>query len=161
MTEQQRLKTAETVVEKLIEKGWTISFAESCTGGLACARLVDVANASKVLNASFVTYANEAKETLLGVSAETLNTYGAVSEETAKEMAQGIARKNNDPVGVAISGIAGPGGGTEEKPVGTVCFGFSIAGKTFTERKQFGDLGRQTVRQSAVDFVFETLEKQI
>jgi nicotinamide-nucleotide amidase len=160
MTEQ-RQKTAETVVEKLIEKGWTISFAESCTGGMACARLVDVANASKVLNASFVTYANEAKQGLLGVSAETLNTFGAVSEETAKEMAQGVARANKAQVGVGISGIAGPGGGTEEKPVGTVCFGFSIDGKTFTERKQFGDLGRQTVRQCAVDFVFETLEKQI
>lgn len=161
MTEQQRQKTAEQVVEKLIEKGWTVSFAESCTGGMACARLVDVANASKVLNASFVTYANEAKQGLLGVSTETLNTYGAVSEETAKEMAQGVARANKAQVGVGISGIAGPGGGTEEKPVGTVCFGFSIDGKTFTERKQFGDLGRQTVRQCAVDFVFETLEKQI
>ncbi len=161
MNEQQRFQTAEQVVDKLIEKGWTISFAESCTGGMACARLVDVANASKVLNASFVTYANEAKQSLLRVSAETLNTYGAVSEETAKEMATGVAATNHAQVGVAISGIAGPGGGTEEKPVGTVCFGFSIAGKIFTERKQFGDLGRQTVRQSAVDFVFETLKKQI
>ena len=161
MTEQQRQKTAEQVVEKLIEKGWTVSFAESCTGGMACARLVDVANASKVLNASFVTYANEAKQGLLGVSTETLNTYGAVSEETAKEMAQGVARANKAQVGVGISGIAGPGGGTEEKPVGTVCFGFFIDGKTFTQRKQFGDLGRQTVRKSAVDFVFETLEKQL
>ncbi len=161
MTEEKRFQIAKTVVDKLIEKGWTVSFAESCTGGLACARLVDVANASKVLNASFVTYANEAKQNLLDVSPKTLSTYGAVSEETAKEMAEGVAKTNNAHVGIAISGIAGPGGGTEEKPVGTVCFGFSINGKTFTERKQFGDLGRQNVRNAAVDFVFETLEKQI
>ena len=158
MTKQKHQTTPESVVEKLIEKGWTISFAESCTGGMACARLVDVANASKVLNASFVTYANEAKETLLGVSAETLDTYGAVSEEMAKEMAIGVAAANHAQVGVGISGIAGPGGGTDEKPVGTVCFGFCIDGKTFTETKHFGNLGRQTVRQRAVDFVFETLD---
>ncbi len=161
MTEQERQNTAESVVKKLMKKGWTISFAESCTGGMACARLVDVANASKVLNASFVTYANEAKETLLGVSAETLKTYGAVSEETAKEMATGVAATNHAQVGVGISGIAGPGGGTDEKPVGTVCFGFFIDGKTFTETKQFNNLGRQTVRQQAVDFVFKTLANQI
>lgn len=161
MTEETHFQTAKTVVDKLIEKGWTISFAESCTGGLACARLVDVANASKVLNASFVTYANEAKQNLLGVSCETLKTYGAVSEETAKEMAQGIARTNHAQVGVAVSGIAGPGGGTEEKPVGTVCFGFFIDGKIFTQTKHFGDLGRQNVRTAAVDLVFETLEKEL
>ncbi|MBO5249030.1 MAG: CinA family protein, partial [Clostridia bacterium] len=91
MIKRKRFRTAQAVVNKLIERGWTISFAESCTGGMACARLVDVANASKVLNASFVTYANEAKEGLLGVSAKTLATYGAVSEETAREMAQGAA----------------------------------------------------------------------
>ena len=157
MTEEQRQQTAEKVVEKLIEKRWTVSFAESCTGGMACARLVDVANASKVLNASFITYANEAKQSLLGVSAETLKTYGAVSEETAREMALGISRANNAQVGVAVSGIAGPGGGTEEKPVGTVCFGFAINGTIVTETKRFEATGRQNVRRSAVDFVFETL----
>lgn len=159
MDEQKHQSTAETVVEKLIEKGKTVSFAESCTGGMACARLVDVSNASKVLNASFVTYANEAKEELLGVSAETLQRCGAVSEETAREMAQGVAKANHADVGVGISGIAGPLGGTEEKPVGTVCFGFCIDGKTFTETKHFGDLGRNKVRQRAVDFVFETLNQ--
>lgn len=161
MTDERRLQIAENVVNKLIEKGWTVSFAESCTGGMVCARLVDVANASKVLNASFVTYANEAKQRLLGVCRETLDACGAVSEETAEQMAAGVARANQAEVGVAISGIAGPGGGTEEKPVGTVCFGFSINGTTFTETKHFGNLGRQTVRQAAVDFVFETLNTHL
>ncbi len=161
MTDELRLSIATRVVDKLMEKGWTVSFAESCTGGMACARLVDVANASKVLNASFVTYANQAKERLLGVLPETLETYGAVSEETARQMAAGVARANGASVGVGITGIAGPGGGSEEKPVGTVCFGFSIDGTVFTQTKHFGDLGRQNVRRAAVDHVFEVLENQL
>ena len=94
MTEQPRFQTAEQVVSKLIHHGWTISFAESCTGGMACARLVDVPDASKVLNASFVTYANEAKTGLLGVQNATLEQWGAVSEQTAGEMALGVAKAN-------------------------------------------------------------------
>ena len=153
--------SATRTVHALISKGWKISFAESCTGGMACARLVDVPDASKVLDASFVTYANEAKIGLLGVKEATLDTYGAVSEETAFQMAEGICRANKTQVGVGISGIAGPSGGTAEKPVGTVCFGFCIDGKTFTETKRFGSLGRREVRQAAVDFVFETLCKKL
>ena len=144
-------------VNALIRRGWKISFAESCTGGMACARLVDVPDASKVLDASFVTYANEAKTGLLGVKEETLADFGAVSEETAFQMAEGVSKANKSQVGVGISGIAGPSGGTAEKPVGTVCFGFCIHGKTFTVTKHFGPLGRQEVRKAAVDFVFETL----
>lgn len=161
MTDEIRLKQAHQTVASLIEKGWTVSFAESCTGGLACARLVDVPDASKVLNASFVTYANEAKISLLGVSEETLVAHGAVSEEVAYAMAQGIAAANNAQVGVGITGIAGPGGGTDEKPVGTVCFGFSIDGTISTVTKHFGALGRNNVRTAAVDFVFETLCKKL
>ena len=149
--------TAERTVRALISRGWTAAFAESCTGGLACARLVDVPDASKVLNRSFVTYANEAKMGLLGVKEETLTRFGAVSEETAKQMAEGVCRAAEAQVGVGISGIAGPGGGTEEKPVGTVCFGFCINGVTKTVTKHFGAPGRQEVRRLAVDFVFEAL----
>ena len=149
--------TATRTVNALIRRGWKISFAESCTGGMACARLVDVPDASKVLDASFVTYANEAKIGLLGVTEETLNTHGAVSEETAFQMAEGVCRANRSQVGVGISGIAGPTGGTAEKPVGTVCFGFCIPGKTWTVTKKFGPLGRRAVREAAVDFVFQSL----
>ena len=122
---------SEELVSLLIDKGHTISFAESCTGGMAAASIVDVADASKVLNASFVTYANEAKIKYANVSGETLDKYGAVSEQTAGEMAEGAARANNADVAVGISGIAGPTGGTEDKPVGTVCFGYYVAGKLF------------------------------
>ena len=114
----------EILVKILIEKGFTISFAESCTGGKMAGAVVDVSDASKVLNASFVTYSNEAKMKYLNVRSDTLETFGAVSEQTAKEMAEGVAKANDAEVGVGITGIAGPGGGTAEKPVGTVCFGY-------------------------------------
>lgn len=147
----------EQVVEKLIEKGYHISFAESCTGGLCCGILVNVTNASKVLDMSFVTYANEAKIKLLGVSADTILSNGVVSEEVAYEMAQGVAKAAGSEVGVGITGVAGPGGGTAKKPVGMVCFGFCVNGKTVTYTKQFGEIGRNQVRKSSVEFVFQTL----
>ena len=147
----------EQVVDKLIEKGYHIAFAESCTGGLCCGNLVNVTNASKVLDMSFVTYANEAKISLLGVKADTILSNGVVSEEVAYEMAQGVASVAKSEVGVGITGVAGPGGGTAKKPVGMVCFGFSINGevKTFTE--QYGEIGRNQVRKSSVEFVFKKL----
>lgn len=148
----------EDVVEKLIEKNYHISFAESCTGGLCCGTLVNVTNASKVLNVSFTTYANEAKIEFLGVSADTILTNGVVSEEVAKEMAIGAAKAAKCEVGVGITGVAGPGGGTEKKPVGMVCFGFSINGDVKTYTKKFGEIGRNQVRKSSVEFVFETLK---
>lgn len=147
----------EQVVEKLIEKNYKISFAESCTGGLCCGTLVNVTNASKVLDMSFVTYANEAKIKLLGVNASTILDHGVVSEEVAYEMAQGVAETARSNVGVGITGVAGPGGGTEKKPVGMVCFGFCINGKTVTFTKQFGEIGRNQVRKSSVEFVLQTL----
>lgn len=147
----------EQLVEKLIEKGYHISFAESCTGGLCCATLVGVGDASKVLDVSFTTYANEAKIEFLGVDANTVLKYGVVSEEVAYEMARGVAGVAKSEIGVGVTGIAGPGGGTAKKPVGMVCFGFSINGEVKTCTKQFGELGRNNVRQASVDFVFKTL----
>lgn len=147
----------EQVVEKLIEKGYHISFAESCTGGLCCGNLVNVTNASKVLDMSFVTYANEAKMSLLGVKADTILSNGVVSEEVAYEMAEGVAKAAKSEVGVGITGVAGPGGGTEKKPVGMVCFGFSVDGNVTTFTEQFGEIGRNQVRKSSIEFVFEKL----
>lgn len=152
---------SEELVSLLIDKGHTISFAESCTGGMAAASIVDVADASKVLNASFVTYANEAKIKYANVSGETLDKYGAVSEQTAGEMAEGTARANNADVAVGISGIAGPTGGTEDKPVGTVCFGYYVAGKLFTETVHFGDLGRNNVRRKSVEHVTDVIINEL
>lgn len=147
----------EEVVNKLMEKGYTISFAESCTGGLCCGTLVNVTNASKVLNVSFVTYANEAKIEFLGVLADTILSNGVVSEEVAYEMALGVSKTAKSNVGVGITGVAGPGGGTEKKPVGMVCFGFCINGEVKTYTKQFGEIGRNQVRKSSVEFVLSKL----
>ena len=151
------MNNAEKTVALLIEQGKRISFAESCTGGLLAATLVDVPDASKVLDMSFVTYANEAKIDLVDVSPETLSAYGAVSEQTAREMASGVARRSGAQIGVSATGVAGPGGGTPEKPVGTVCFGFCLDGETSTCTCHFEGLDRRGVREASVAFVFRTL----
>ena len=148
----------QSVVNKLIEKKYHISFAESCTGGLATAALVSVADASKVLDVSFVTYANEAKMKYLGVQENTIDQFGVVSEEVAYQMAEGVAKEAGSEVGVGITGVAGPGGGTKDKPVGMVCFGFYINGEVTTYTMQFGEIGRNEVREASVKFVYETLD---
>lgn len=147
----------EQVVNKLIDRGFRISFAESCTGGLCCGTLVNVSNASKVLDMSFVTYANEAKVELINVNPETIENYGVVSEQVAGEMCKGVAEKAHSEVGVGITGVAGPTGGTAKKPVGMVCFGFYVLGNVTTLTMQFGNIGRNEVRAKSVDFVFNTL----
>lgn len=147
----------EQVVNKLIDRGFHISFAESCTGGLCCGTLVNVSNASKVLDMSFVTYANEAKVELINVNPETIESYGVVSEQVAGEMCKGVAEKAHSEVGVGVTGVAGPTGGTAKKPVGMVCFGFCVNGKVKTYTMQFGNLGRNVVRAKSVEFVFNTL----
>lgn len=150
------LPLEEQLVNKLIEKNWHISCAESCTGGLVASRIVNVANASKVFDASFVTYANEAKIKYLGVSPETIEKHGVVSEEVVFEMAAGVAKEADAEVGIAISGIAGPSGGTEKKPVGMVCFGFYVNGKITTRTCQFGNPGRNEVRALCTEFALKT-----
>lgn len=152
-----KMSLEEQVVNKLIEKNYHISFAESCTGGLCCGTLVNVSNASRVLDMSFVTYANEAKISLLGVSADTISSFGVVSEEVAAEMASGVAAKAGCQIGVGITGVAGPTGGTAAKPVGMVCFGFSVNSNVSTYTCRFGDLGRNQVRKASVEFVFKKL----
>ena len=147
----------EQVVNKLIDRGFRISFAESCTGGLCCGTLVNVSNASKVLDISFVTYANEAKVELINVNPETIDAYGVVSEQVAGEMCKGVAEKAHSEVGVGVTGVAGPTGGTAKKPVGMVCFGFYVLGNVTTLTMQFGNIGRNEVRAKSVDFVFNTL----
>ena len=150
------LPLEEQLVNKLIETNRHISCAESCTGGLVASRIVNVANASRVFDASFVTYANEAKMKYLGVSPETIETYGVVSEEVVSEMAAGVAKETGAEVGIAVSGIAGPGGGTEKKPVGMVCFGFCVNGKITTKTCQFGNPGRNEVRTLSTEYALKT-----
>ena len=156
---------AERVVNALIKHGLHISFAESCTGGLAAARIVDVPNASYVLDASFVTYANQAKVKFVNVAEESIAEHGVVSECVALSMAKGAAAAANAEIGVGVSGIAGPTGGSPEKPIGTVCFGFYFGGKAecgipkfeISKTMHFGAAGRQADRNASVNFVFETL----
>lgn len=126
-----------TVVELLKEKRWKVATAESCSGGWASGQLVNYPGASEVLEGGLVTYSNEAKQKLLGVKAETLKEFGAVSLETAAEMAEGAAKALGTETAISITGIAGPGGGTPEKPVGTVCIGVYCGGKVKTEKFKF------------------------
>ncbi len=138
------------IIMQLRELNATISFAESCTGGLLAATLVGVSGSSDVFNESFVTYANEAKEELLGVPKDVLKEYGAVSEETAKHMAIGVSHAAKSDIGVGITGIAGPSGGTEDKPVGLVYIGVTVDGNTLVTKCNFrGD--RLSVRLKAVN----------
>ena len=110
--------------QKLLAKNWTISCAESCTGGGIGYAITAISGSSTWFKQGIISYSNEAKQQLLGVSAQTLDNFGAVSLETVKEMAQGAAKIAQAQVAISVSGIAGPDGGTKQKPVGTVCFGF-------------------------------------
>ncbi len=145
------------LVEYLMRKGYHITFSESCTAGMAAAKLVNVPSASSVLDVSFVTYADEAKVKYLGVKQETIDAVGVVSEEVAKEMAEGAALAMGAEVGVGITGIAGPTGATPGKPIGMVCFGIYINGDVYSYTQQFGNPGRNIVREQSVSFIYEKL----
>lgn len=133
------------VVKELQEKGKKIATAESCTGGLLAKRITDVSGSSDVFEMGAVTYANRIKEDILGVSHETLEKHGAVSEETAREMAQGIVKRAKADIGIGITGIAGPGGGTEEKPVGLVYIALSDGENTWVTKRM--PIGRTKTRE--------------
>ena len=144
------------LVDLLIEKKMTIASAESCTGGLFAASIVDVPDASKVLNASVITYSNEAKTKYAHVNPELIEKYGAVSEQVAMAMAEGIAKETNANVGVSFSGIAGPTGGTPEKPVGTVCIGLYVDGARECETLHLNEnWTRSEIRTASVNLVAE------
>ncbi len=135
--EKKQEAPEEAVVRLLKEQGLTVTTAESCTGGLIAGTLVNVAGASDVLGEAYVTYSNEAKQRLVGVLSGTLEQYGAVSAQTAREMASGAAKAAGADVGLSSTGIAGPGGGTEEKPVGLVYIGCSVRGEVQVRELHF------------------------
>lgn len=144
----------------LVARGWTVSCAESCTGGGLAATFTEVSGSSAWFNLSWVTYSNEAKHRQLGVPERILTDFGAVSAQTVVAMADGAAKHANAEVAVAISGIAGPGGGTTEKPVGLVWFGFHLNGETIAIDKHFtGD--RKEVREQAVRFAIAYLYQRL
>ncbi|MDB5600374.1 MAG: CinA family protein [Xanthobacteraceae bacterium] len=132
-------------------KAWKIATAESCTGGLVSAALTDLAGSSDVFDRGFVTYSNEAKRAMLGVAAELLSEFGAVSAEIAKAMAEGALANSLGHLTVAITGIAGPGGGSPGKPVGLVYFAAAARdGRLIAREKRYGDIGRAEVRRRSV-----------
>lgn len=134
----------------------TVTCAESCTGGMVAAAITDVAGSSDIFERGFVTYSNEAKQEMLGVRPATLDAFGAVSEEVAREMAEGARKAAQATAAVAISGIAGPGG-SEFKPEGRVCFALATARGTTSETIEFGAPGRATVRREARDHALRLL----
>ncbi|QFT80999.1 Nicotinamide-nucleotide amidohydrolase PncC [Roseovarius sp. THAF27] len=141
--------------------GLMVSVAESCTGGMVAAALTDIAGSSAVVERGFVTYSNTAKRQMLGVSRDTLEAHGAVSEEVAREMAEGALDHSEADVAVSITGIAGPGG-SEHKPEGRVCFGLARVGRvTQVETVEFGALGRAEVRAAARDHALTLLLKAL
>ena len=127
-TTDEEVTLEQTVVELLDKNGLTISTAESCTGGFLSGRIINVPGASDIIKTGFVTYSNKAKRKYLGVRKSTLEKYGAVSEECAKEMVKGVVSETKSDVGLSTTGIAGPDGGTPEKPVGLVYIGCSVCG---------------------------------
>ncbi len=150
------MENFEELVQLLIENKMTIASAESCTGGLFASKIVDVPDASKVLNASVVTYSNEAKTKYAQVNPEMIEKYGAVSEQVAMAMAEGIAKETGANVGVSFSGVAGPTGGTDDKPVGTVCIGIYIDGERHCETLHLNeDWTRVEIREASVNIMAE------
>jgi len=151
---------AQRVVDENVKAGRTIAVAESCTGGLVTGAITEIAGSSAVLDRGFVTYSNEAKMELLEVPGDIIETFGAVSIACVWAMAQGALKHSKADIAVAVSGVAGPGGGTLTKPVGTVVFARAIrgaGGKPEGELKSFGDIGRAEVRRQATLAALELL----
>ncbi|MDE7436198.1 MAG: CinA family protein [Lachnospiraceae bacterium] len=156
MTDRQQLPIEEYVVDILKRNHLQIATAESCTGGLVAATLINAAGVSSVLEESYVTYSDGTKMKILGVSEDTLARYTAVSEETARQMVSGVCRVAGTDVGISVTGIAGPDGGSEEFPVGLVYIGWNIRGHITVRRYEFpGD--RQQVRFAAVEQALSVL----
>lgn len=149
---------AEQVVNLLKAEHATVTTVESCTGGLLCSALVDVAGVSEVLKQAYVTYANEAKQSLAGVQEATLEAFGAVSEQTAREMAEGGAAAAKADAALSVTGIAGPDGGTKEKPTGLVYIGCCLDGRTVV-RKNIFQGSRSEVREQSVIAALELLRE--
>ena len=141
---------AERVLGACRAEGLMLATAESCTGGLIAGALTEVAGSSDVVDRGFVTYSNAAKMDMLGVSADSLRSFGAVSEQVAKEMAAGAVKHSRALVTIAVTGVAGPGGGTPEKPVGTVHIAIRYGSVSLNRKLELGDIGRSEVRMETL-----------
>ena len=149
-----------TVVELLSKNGLSITAAESCTGGLVCGKIVNVAGASEVFRGGYITYSNKQKRNVIGVKKSTLEKYGAVSEQVAAEMAKGVLEVSKADVAISTTGIAGPGGGTPEKPVGLVYIGCAVKNKVYVEKFNFSG-SRNKVRESTVVAALSMVRKYV
>lgn len=151
MLPQDIATLSEAVIRRAMATGLMVATAESCTGGLVAGALTAIAGSSAVVDRGFVTYSNEAKVEMLGVSEDALALYGAVSEPTARAMAEGAVARSRASLAVSVTGIAGPGGGSAQKPVGLVHFGVhGPDGQTVHIEKRFDDIGRDEVRLESV-----------
>ncbi|MGJ8528292.1 CinA family protein [Maritalea sp.] len=150
MLEDDVLHLAQITIEQLISKRATITTAESCTGGLIAGALTAIPGSSNAVHGGFVTYSNEAKSEMLGIPMELIDENGAVSKQVACAMAQGAQRETGASLSVAVTGIAGPSGGSALKPIGTVHFACSDGEKTSHIVRNFGDIGREEVREETV-----------
>lgn len=151
------LDLATTVLERAKARGVMIATAESCTGGLIAGCLTEIAGSSAVVERGFVTYSNEAKTEMLGVPAATIAAVGAVSEDVARAMAEGALSHARAQLTVAVTGVAGPGGGSAEKPVGLVHFGCALAGAETVHRREVFGGDRSAVREATVRTALEML----
>ncbi len=150
-----------TLTALLKQKSLTIAVSESCTGGNLSALLTSQSGSSAYFDRGFITYTNQAKADMLGVKPTTLDKFGSVSKQVALEMAHGVIKNSSADISVAITGIAGPTGGTKNKPVGMVCFGFCINSECTTTTQCFGDIGRSNVMEKSVEFVVNFLLKKL
>ena len=148
---------SQQVGEQLLRQRRLLAVAESCTGGWVAKCLTDIAGSSQWFDRGFVSYSNAAKQAMLGVSGDTLETAGAVSEQTVREMAAGVLENSEADVALAISGIAGPGGAMPGKPVGTVCFAWAVAGGEVRAETRHFEGDREAVRRQSVGFALQGL----
>ncbi len=149
------------VSKKLHQKNLFLVSAESCTGGWLAKQITDLPGSSAIFDRGFVTYSNDSKQQMLGVQKNTIEGFGAVSENVVKEMANGALEHSNADIAIAISGVAGPDGGTEEKPVGMVCFGMMERGKKALATTEVFNGNRDKIRSLAVDFALHEIDKII
>ena len=157
----QLVNRAGALIRLCTDKGLKIATAESCTGGLVAALLTEIPGSSVVVDRGFVTYSNEAKGAMLGVPMTLIAEHGAVSAEVARAMAEGALTHSNADISIAITGIAGPGGGSPLKPVGLVQFGCARKGRgVFSFERRFDDKGRAAIRHAALEYALNLLEEE-
>jgi nicotinamide-nucleotide amidase len=160
MIDQELRAAASAVLDQCRSHKLILATAESCTGGLVAATLTEIPGSSDVVDRGFVTYSNEAKQTMLGVSPAVLTRHGAVSRETAEAMARGAIQNSRADIAVSITGVAGPGGGSAEKPVGLVHFAAASRSGAHADREErFGDIGRGEIRRRSVIIALQMLRE--